>query len=172
MIKNLTFNKNIMNNKILSIILIAWIYTIGFTWLLSADDTNNDFISNTFKGLNGDRFINNLTSEEKKVFFETKQAERKSYNNVIDKLLAGETLTTEEEEYRVEIIEKKAERKIKQEARKVEMEEIKIILKKKRAWENLTEEEEAKLYEMKRKMRWKKWGKKWGKKGIYYRCEK
>jgi hypothetical protein len=43
------------------------------------------------------------------------------------------------------------------EERKVEREELKSIIKKKKAWEDLTDQEQAKLDEM--KSNYKKWGK-------------
>lgn len=53
-----------------------------------------------------------MTDEEKKEFLDTKREEHKilmeSYNSVIDKLLAWEELTTEEENLRSEIIEYRA----------------------------------------------------------------
>lgn len=65
-----------------------------------------------------------MTESQKREFFEKKRAEKKAkqtaQENVIDKLLAGETLTAEEEKIRQEMIternaraEKKAEMKAK-----------------------------------------------------------
>lgn len=65
-----------------------------------------------------------MTESQKREFFEKKRAEKKAkrtaQENIIDKLLAGETLTAEEEKIRQEIIserkvhaEKKAEMKAK-----------------------------------------------------------
>lgn len=112
--------------------------------------------------------VESMTTEEKTAFFESKKAERdaereakqlerKAHEAVIDKLLAWETLTADEEVIRSEIITKRAERKAEQEARQAEMEEIKAIMTKKQAWETLTDDEQAKLDEMKTK--WPKWGK-------------
>ena len=117
--------------------------------------------------------VESMTDEEKTAFFESKkaernaereakQAERQVHENVIDKLLAGETLSTEEETVRAEIIEKRAERKVEKEARQAKMEEVKTIMEKKRSWEDLTEAEEAKLDEMKSQFKWKKWDRKGG----------
>ncbi|MDD3793617.1 MAG: hypothetical protein PHI37_02305 [Candidatus Gracilibacteria bacterium] len=73
-------------------------------------------------------FLNDLTTEEKttleamsddekKAFFETKKAEmqarREAHEAVIDKLLAGEKLTSDEELVRTEIVKERAERKAK-----------------------------------------------------------
>lgn len=73
-------------------------------------------------------FLNDLTTEEKttleamsddekKAFFETKKAEmqarREAHEAVIDKLLAWEKLTSDEELVRTEIVKERAERKAK-----------------------------------------------------------
>lgn len=59
--------------------------------------------------------LENMTNDEKKAFFEKKREEQKvlmeSRENVIDKLLAGEILSAEEELIRVNIIKERAERK-------------------------------------------------------------
>lgn len=113
--------------------------------------------------------LSNMTDEEKQAFFEAKKAERKiekeakklereSHNKVIDKLLAGEELTDEEETIRTEIIEKRAERQAEREARQVEMEEMKTIMEKKKTGEELTDEEETTLEDFRKshkgKERW------------------
>jgi len=59
--------------------------------------------------------LESMTDEEKKAFFETKKAEndakRTAHENVVDKLLAWEKLTSDEESIRAEIIKERAERK-------------------------------------------------------------
>lgn len=59
--------------------------------------------------------LESMTNEEKKVFFEAKRAEmqakKESHESVIDKLLAWEKLTADEELIRAEIIKERAERK-------------------------------------------------------------
>lgn len=113
--------------------------------------------------------IESMSDEQKEAYFETKKAEMKAEwelkkaekqaeENVIDKLLAGETLTSEEEVLKAGIIEKRAEKKLEREAKESEREEMKNIMEKKSAWEELTENEQAKLDEMKSHS--KKWGKK------------
>jgi hypothetical protein len=61
--------------------------------------------------------LESMTNDEKKAFFETKksemQAKRQSHEAVIDKLLAWEVLTANEEVVRNEIIVQRAERKAK-----------------------------------------------------------
>lgn len=112
--------------------------------------------------------LKSMTKEERKAFFETKKAERdaereakkaerQAHENVIDKLLAWETLTPEEETLRTEIIKKRAERKQEMEARETQREEMKTIMEKKKAWEDLTDEEEAKLDSMKKEHKWERW---------------
>lgn len=65
--------------------------------------------------------LTSMTESQKREFFEKKRAEKKAkrtaQENVIDKLLAGETLATEEEKIRQEII---SERKARAE-KKTEM---------------------------------------------------
>jgi hypothetical protein len=58
-------------------------------------------------------------------------------------------LTTEQEVLRTEIINEREERKVKQVERESKMEEVKIILDKKHAGEDLTDEEQTILDEMK-----------------------
>jgi Cft2 family RNA processing exonuclease len=76
--------------------------------------------------------------KEKRVNIEAKE-------NVIDKLLAWESLTSEEEILRTEIIKERTEIKIKREEEKIKMEVMKTIFEKKRSWESLTEDDENKL---------------------------
>lgn len=112
--------------------------------------------------------IKSMTDEEKKSFFETKKAERdaereakkaerQAHNNVIDKLLAWETLISEEETLRTEIIKQRAERKADMEAREAERAEMKTIMEKVKSWEKLTDEEQTKIDEMKQKKGWERW---------------
>lgn len=115
--------------------------------------------------------IKEMTEEERKEFFETKKSEREAerelkkvereaHNNVIDKLLAWEALTSDEEVLRSEIIELRAERKAERLEKEVQREEFKAIMDKKRSWEDLSEDEEAKLEEFKSEFKWNKWEKK------------
>mgnify|MGYP002350949313 CR=1 FL=1 len=100
--------------------------------------------------------LESMTDEEKKAFFEEKRTEaetkRESRENVIDKLLAWETLTTDEETVRQEIITERAERKVKQE----EMNEMRTLMEKVKNWETLTDEEQTKVDNFKANMpeRW------------------
>ena len=118
--------------------------------------------------------LETMSDEDKKEFFEAKKteqqaakveqkAQRDSREAVIDSLLAWERLTTEQEVLRTEIINEREERKVKQVERESKMEEVKIILDKKHAGEDLTDEEQTILDEMKDskkggKKGWNKWG--------------
>ncbi len=165
--------------------LVAWLVVS----ISSADFSESNFKSDrtemkqdfrkvynwNMKGLSDDEKTNleTMTDEEKKEFFEAKKAERnlekeakkierESHENVIDKLLAWEELTAEEELTRTDIIEKRAERKIQKEANEAKREEMKIIMEKVHSDEELTDEEQAKLDEIKLNFKGKK---KWYKKG-------
>lgn len=89
--------------------------------------------------------LESMTDEEKKAFFETKrseaQAKQTAKENVIDKLLAGQTLSSSEETVRAEIIKERADMK----AKKAKMEAIKTIMDKKRNGETLSTDEQAQL---------------------------
>lgn len=101
------------------------------------------------------RWKNELTDEQK-VEREAKRLEREEKNIVIDALLIGDTLTNEQEILRAKIIidraEKKAEYFEKQAAREI----IKIIFEKQESWEELTNEEQVQLDEMKSHRKWEK----------------
>ncbi|MDD5769722.1 MAG: hypothetical protein PHE25_02040 [Candidatus Gracilibacteria bacterium] len=91
--------------------------------------------------------LETMTSDDKRAFFEKKitdeQAKKEAQETVIDKLLAGTTLTADEEIIRTEIIKQRAERKAEMEARKKEIASIKTIIEKKRAGTILTTDEQA-----------------------------
>ena len=182
-------NKNIIISSILASIIVAWIIGASAS---ADDTSNTDNSSMKWafergvwdfkkgkdwfmKGITDEEkeSLAEMTEEEKQEFFaqkrserdaemEAKKAERQAYETVIDKLLAGEILTSKEEVLRAEIIEKRAERKALRLEREAEMQEIKSIMDKKQEWVELTEEEQAKLDEMKAN---KKRGKKWHKGG-------
>lgn len=96
--------------------------------------------------------LESMTDTEKQAFFDKKRAEaetkRDAREAVIDKLLAGTTLTTDEETLRKEIITERAERKAKQAEMKAKMDQIKAIMDKKKAGTTLTTEEQALLDSM------------------------
>jgi len=117
-------------------------------------------------------FKNNLTTEEqkaletmtdaqKKEFFDKKRAEAKvqmeARENVMNKILSWETLTSDEQKIKDEIVKQRAEIKTK----KQDMEEIRTIMQKQRNGETLTTEEQTKLDTFKasmlNKQKWK-WG--------------
>lgn len=171
-------------NKLLAGLLVTAV-TVSWISFSFADDATDSIVDNVkemkhnwvkslAKSLKGDRKMDmNLTDEEKTAieamsdeerneYFESKKSEREALKNakenVIDKLLAWDTLTSDEELIRAELIETRAEKKAEMEARKVERDEIKTIIQKKKAWEELTSDEEAKISDIKSEMRWdKKW---------------
>lgn len=100
--------------------------------------------------------LENMTNDEKKVFFDSKKLENdkkiESRELVIDKLLNGTTLTSEEELIKQEIITQRNEMKTK----KVEMEEMRKLMEKVKNWETLTNEEQTKVNEFQSKFP-KKW---------------
>ena len=113
----------------------------------------------------------NMTDEEKTALKEKMQAEKEAKNverqaksQVIDDLLAGKTLTADQETLRNEIISERAEKKANKLERDEKREVIKAIIEKKKAGTELTEEE-ATLKELKWNKGGKKWGKMWGKRG-------
>lgn len=167
-----------MNNKILSAVLIMWIAATWFASFTSADDKSETKIFKEFKSDNFEWFkkfdrkhrwmeeitdeekiaLESMSLEEKKAFFETKKTEKEAKEAVIDTLLAGKTLTSEQETLRDEIIKERAERKQKRLERETKQEEIKEILEKKKSWEELSDEEKTKLDEFKEKFGEKKRG--------------
>lgn len=141
-----------MKNKII-------IWTLVWVWVLATSIASAHmwgFVGKFGNGLTEEEkiAIENMTSEERQAFMQEKrtenEAKRLAHETVIDKLLNGETLSTEEKVTLEEIKTKRAEMKIEAEKRKTEMEALKTIMDKKKAGETLTEEEEAKLSEMKK----------------------
>ncbi len=96
--------------------------------------------------------LESMTDTEKQAFFDKKRTEsetkRDAREAVIDKLLAGTALTTDEETLRKEIITERAERKAKQVEMKTNMEKIQAIMDKKKAGTTLTTEEQTLLDSM------------------------
>jgi len=127
-----------MNNKILSVVLVAGIATTGFAGISAANEgllgdeieQRVDTLEAKFQEkvwIDGKRghgkrkglknltdeeklALESMTDEEKQAFFETKKAEKVAQKEakkaVIDKLVAGETLSAEEEVLRQEIADK------------------------------------------------------------------
>ena len=112
--------------------------------------------------------LESMSNEEKKAFFESKMTQQKAKmeykENVIDKVLAWENLTTDEQTIKAEIIAQRADRKVKMQEQQAKMEAIKAILEKKKAGETLTADEKASLKEIKwnrgnfQGKKWNKWG--------------
>lgn len=184
-------NKKVLTWVVISTIILTWVWASFASSETNAEKTTNsvkEFTKNMwgkmFKGYEWKiwgkfKWDNNLTAEEKtslksmsneekKAFIESKITQQKANmdakENVIDKILAWESLTTDEQTIKTEIIKQRADRKIKMQEQKAKMESIKAILEKKKAGETLTAEQEVSLKELK----WSKWsfewkGKKWGK---------
>jgi len=93
--------------------------------------------------------LESMTTEQKQAFFEKKRTEIESQmtarETVIDKLLAGQPLTAEEEALRKTIISERAAHKTEMATRKAEMEQIKTIREKQAAGTTLTASEQALL---------------------------
>ncbi|MDD2870706.1 MAG: hypothetical protein PHS49_01845 [Candidatus Gracilibacteria bacterium] len=131
--------------------------------------TNNGFFKN-FKDFGGfkhrkEGFKNNLTDDEKTEFASMSDVEKKSFfdkkreeqivlmeknkvdrelrEGVIDALLAGKSLTSEQEILRNEIIKERAERKTKMLEKEEEMTKFRAIMDKKKTGETLTSEEQT-----------------------------
>jgi len=97
--------------------------------------------------------IEAMTTDERQTYFETKktemEAKRTAHETVIDKLLNGETLTTDDKKIVEEMKVQRAEQKVKKtemEAKKAQMDALKTKLQK---GETLTTEEQALVDEMK-----------------------
>ena len=171
-----------MNNKLISAVLLAWIASTGFAWISSADDTqvttSTSESSYGFEMKKGKhmRGMNHLSEEdkalledmdetEKQEFFEQKreeyQAKRELQESVIDDLLAGNTLTAEQESVRAEMITQRAERKAQMLEKQEQRETMRAIMEKKEAGEELTQEEQELVdsFAEKHKGKWIRWGK-------------
>ena len=169
-----------MNNKLLSAVLIAGITATGFASFSSANDDTQLTTEKTIKeegfkwGKFGHNFqrgmhkiseedktlIESMSDEEKKEFFETKKEEAKASREakewVIDDLLAGNTLSIDQEVLRAEIITQRVEQKAKQVEMQEQREVMKTIMEKKKSWEDLTEDEETLLENFKSEHKGKK----------------
>lgn len=90
-----------------------------------------------------------MTDAEKKAFFEAKMTEQKALRdakeNVIDKLINGETLSDAEKATLQILKTERAAQKAERAAQEAKMTEIKPILEKVKAGTTLTTDEQAKL---------------------------
>lgn len=93
--------------------------------------------------------LESMSEEQKKSFFEQKMTAEKTkmdaQEQVIDKLLAGTQLTSDEETIRQQIITDRAARKTEMANRQAEMQKMKTIFDKQKAGTALTAEEQAAL---------------------------
>ena len=96
--------------------------------------------------------LESMSDTEKKAFFDKKRTEMETKmearDTVIDKLLAGTTLTPDEEKIRQEIITERTAMKAKRAEMKAQMEKIKTIIEKKKSGQTLTTEEQTVLDSM------------------------
>lgn len=95
--------------------------------------------------------VNAMSETEKHSYFAAKHeemhAKRQAYEAVIDKLLAGNALTAEEETLRAEIITERAKHKEQRATMEAERTKMKAIFEKKQKGETLTTEEQELLTE-------------------------
>jgi len=161
-----------MNNKILSVILVAGIATTGFAGISSANTgtTLSDVTEKIESGVeslthSGEKFgkrkgLKNLTdderlalesmsNEQKQAFFAEKKAEmtaqKEAGKAVVDKLINGESLTADEEATRLELLAKIEERSGSHSKPGAE------VIAKVLAGDELTDEDQATLAEMQEK---------------------
>lgn len=163
-----------MNNKLVSAILIAWIASTGFAGISSANNIENNEVSTynfemkKWKHMRGfdklsdeeKTLVENMDEAEKREFFQQKKEEHKAVRelkeSVIDDLLAGNTLTAQQEEIRTQIIQERAEKKAKRMQMEEQREVMKAIKQKKQSWEELTSQEQELLDTFKEKFKGKK----------------
>ena len=149
-----------MNKKVLATIAMA---TIGLSSIayVNADFSERGLGFMWKMNLTDEQIteVESMTTEEKQAFFEEirseKELEREARETVIDKLLAWETLTSEEEEIRQDIITKRAEMKAAKEEMELKREEMKLVMEKYRNGKELTTEET----ELMNSFKWNKMGK-------------
>jgi hypothetical protein len=93
--------------------------------------------------------LESMTDTQKQAFFDNKRTQQEAKmdakENVIDKVLNGETLNDAEKLILEDIKKERAARKLERQTRKAEMETIEPLLDKKRAGTTLTTDEQAKL---------------------------
>ena len=124
-----------MKNKIVTVWIVSALILVWLIWTTSAN-------------------FGNFTSED-----------RESHKNVMNKLMDGETLTNDEQILVEEMKTRRAENSVYREERQAKREELAPIIEKRRAWEELTEDEQATLdaFRTERQVNWNKmWGKRWG----------
>ena len=96
--------------------------------------------------------LSSMSDSEKQAFFEKKRAEmeakRDAHEAVIDKLLAGTALTTDEETVRQEIIKDRADMKAKRAEMDANRTKMEAIIAKQKSGTTLTSDEQALLDSM------------------------
>lgn len=102
--------------------------------------------------------LKTMTDEQKKAFFEKKkqdrQIEMESHRNVINKLIDGVALTSDEQVVLQDIKKIRDDRKQAMAERQTLMDEIKPILDKVKTWKTLTTDEQTKLDNFKLNNKW------------------
>jgi hypothetical protein len=141
------------NKKILAAILAATIATAWISYSFADDTQTGSKLS--FKKFGFEK--TQLTDEqkaEKLAKMEEMKLQRESREAVIDDLLAWNTLTSQQEVLRAQIITERNERKTKMLEQNEQREIMKAIFDKKKAWEELTSDEQEQLDSLKGSFKW------------------
>ena len=137
-------------NKIIAAATLVALTATGLSYSYADEETTTTNTVKEYRQMKFDRV--ELTDEQKaemEAQREEKQAQREAHEAVIDALLAGETLTADQEVIRAEIIEQRAQKKADMQERQAQMEQMKSIMQKVKDGEELTDEEQTLLDEMK-----------------------
>lgn len=142
------------NKKILAAILAV---TIAIAWISYsfADDTQTGSILSFKKFAFEKTQLTDEQKAEKLAKMEEMKLQRESREAVIDDLLAWNTLTSQQEVLRAQIITERNERKTKMLEQNEQREIMKAIFDKKKAWEELTSDEQEQLDSLKGSFKWK-----------------
>ena len=136
-------------NKLIAAATLVALTATGLSYSYADDESTTNTV-NQYREMKFDRV--ELTDEQKaemQAQREEKQAQREAHEAVIDALLAGETLTADQEVIRAEIIEQRVQRKAEMQEKQAQREQMQAIMQKSQAGEELTDEEQALLDEMK-----------------------
>lgn len=151
-----------MNKKNLLALSLVWVLTVSSIWYAGASFSWKSFGKWFWikSELNIDKeLLESMSSEERKAYMNEKREEMKAnFENrelVIDKLLNKQTLTSDEDSLRLEIIKERSEKKLQMEEMKWKMEEKKAIMEKVKSWIELTNEEQELINSFKWEMKWK-----------------
>lgn len=135
-------------NKLIAAAALIAVSATGLSYSY-ADEELSTTTTKTVKEFQKGKFDRvELTDEQKAEMLEKRaemKAKKQAHEELIDALLAGETLTADQEILRAEMIEKRAEMKAKRLVMEEKKEEIKSILEKIKAGETLSDEEQTTL---------------------------